>query len=145
MFVYNTATVNDVLPGVYYNDGTKWIRSGGSSMLDVRQLEITIADIIGTQSVIYHGQASAALPSDLKVLSIEPVFSDEIMAQTLFTVNSSARYAEMGTVVNWSVKVSNFNIDSSMSCILEKVIITYTGEHTLSTSSPTGTFILVGQ
>ena len=25
MVVYNTATVNDVVPGMYYNDGTKWI------------------------------------------------------------------------------------------------------------------------
>ena len=24
MFVYNTATVNDVTPGIYYNDGSKW-------------------------------------------------------------------------------------------------------------------------
>lgn len=26
MFVYDTATVNDVLPGIYYSDGTKWIK-----------------------------------------------------------------------------------------------------------------------
>lgn len=25
MQVYNTATINDVAPGVYYNDGTKWV------------------------------------------------------------------------------------------------------------------------
>ncbi|MCH9660826.1 MAG: hypothetical protein K0U54_07930 [Bacteroidetes bacterium] len=26
MIVYNTVTINDVTPGLYYNDGTKWIR-----------------------------------------------------------------------------------------------------------------------
>ena len=26
MFVYNTATANDVLPGIYYNDGARWVR-----------------------------------------------------------------------------------------------------------------------
>ena len=26
LYVYNTATVNDVKPGIYYNNGTKWIR-----------------------------------------------------------------------------------------------------------------------
>src|SRR5690606_28779315 len=33
MMVYNTATVNDVLPGIYYNDGAKWVlvSSGFSS------------------------------------------------------------------------------------------------------------------
>ncbi|WP_221451830.1 collagen-like protein, partial [Pedobacter sp. AK013] len=25
MMVYNTATANDVVPGIYYNDGTKWV------------------------------------------------------------------------------------------------------------------------
>ncbi|HLK28120.1 MAG TPA: hypothetical protein VKT28_06035, partial [Puia sp.] len=31
MTVYNTASVNDVLPGIYYNDGTKWISLNGNS------------------------------------------------------------------------------------------------------------------
>lgn len=30
MMVYNTATVSDVTPGLYYNDGSKWIKTGGS-------------------------------------------------------------------------------------------------------------------
>src|SRR5690606_11338481 len=25
MMVYNTATANDVVPGIYFNDGTKWV------------------------------------------------------------------------------------------------------------------------
>ena len=28
MFVYNTATAGDVTPGIYYNDGTKWMKVG---------------------------------------------------------------------------------------------------------------------
>lgn len=28
MAIYNIATVSDVTPGYYYNDGTKWVRSG---------------------------------------------------------------------------------------------------------------------
>lgn len=28
MSVYNTATADDVMPGYYINDGTKWVRSG---------------------------------------------------------------------------------------------------------------------
>ena len=31
MSVFNTATTNDVTPGTYYNDGTKWIRIEKSS------------------------------------------------------------------------------------------------------------------
>lgn len=33
MVVYNTATAGDVTPGYYYNDGAKWVRTGGSSNL----------------------------------------------------------------------------------------------------------------
>ena len=29
MTVYNTNTLNDVTPGIYYSDGTKWIKQGG--------------------------------------------------------------------------------------------------------------------
>ena len=28
MLVYNTATINDVRPGIYYNDGKRWVRVG---------------------------------------------------------------------------------------------------------------------
>ena len=31
MMVYNTSSGNDVVPGVYYNDGTKWVLVGGAN------------------------------------------------------------------------------------------------------------------
>ena len=31
LLVYNTNTVNDVVPGIYYNDGTKWIKMGAGA------------------------------------------------------------------------------------------------------------------
>src|SRR5690554_4763114 len=31
MMVYNIASVNDVVPGIYYNDGTKWVRIGSGA------------------------------------------------------------------------------------------------------------------
>lgn len=31
MFVFNTATVNDIAPGIYYSDGTKWVRLNSTS------------------------------------------------------------------------------------------------------------------
>ncbi|MFT4223268.1 hypothetical protein [Dysgonomonas sp.] len=32
MAVYNTATTGDVTPGYYFNDGTRWIRSGDKNL-----------------------------------------------------------------------------------------------------------------
>jgi len=34
MIVYNTATVGDVTPGFYYNNGTLWVRIGGGTATD---------------------------------------------------------------------------------------------------------------
>ncbi len=31
MMVYNTSSINDVHPGIYYNDGSKWILAAGTS------------------------------------------------------------------------------------------------------------------
>lgn len=35
MFVYNTAGVNNVSPGIYYNDGSKWVRSSSEDYLEL--------------------------------------------------------------------------------------------------------------
>ncbi len=39
MTVYNTAIRNDVSPGKYYNDGTKWIRIEGSDIVESISIE----------------------------------------------------------------------------------------------------------
>jgi len=48
MSVYNTASVNDVTPGQYYNDGSKWVRVQESTNID----SVTLAtdEIINTTS-----------------------------------------------------------------------------------------------
>ena len=43
MMVYNTATANDVVPGIYYYDGTKWVSisagaTGGSARYKVKSV-----------------------------------------------------------------------------------------------------------
>jgi len=144
MYVYNTVTANDVSPGVYYNDGTKWIRSGNEAKPGVKQFQITIGADIDTQSMIFHGE-TASVSSELKVLSIEPVFSDDVMSQTLLTVNSLAKPNETGTTVRWSVRIANANINSKKNCKLEKIIISYICDDDLKPSRSMGTYILVGQ
>jgi hypothetical protein len=146
MYVYNTATANDVSPGVYYNNGAKWIRSEDETNLDfnTKHLEIEINETIRTQSMIYHGITSE-VSSDLKVLSVKPVFSDDIMALTLFNVSGLAKYNEAGTAVRWVVKITNSNIDPLRYCELRKVIISYVCNEELEISSLTEAFVLVGQ
>ena len=38
MIVYNTATVSDVSPGIYYNNGTKWVASAIKAGASVGQM-----------------------------------------------------------------------------------------------------------
>ena len=145
MYVYNTATANDVMPGVYYNDGTRWIRSGsGVETLNVRQLEIPIGETISTQSIIYQGETTS-VSSGLMVLNIKPIFSDEMMALTSFTITSSAKKNEAGTAIKWFMRIASSNIDSTKSSELEKLIITYVCNDVVSSSSLLETYILVGQ
>ena len=148
MFVYNTATANDVLPGVYHNDGTQWVRYGEppkTEPINVRRLEIAIDETICTYSVMYYGKTTAAQSSEVRALGIEPVFSDEIMSQMLFTVSSFAKPDEMGTMIEWSVKVSNANINPDKSCRLKKIVIIYVCDHELSVDDFTKSCIFVGQ
>ena len=151
MFVYNTATVNNVSPGIYYNDGTRWVRGESSPEpveVNVKQLEIIIDEPITTQSMMYYGETVAATNptmASLQVQNIEPVFSDKIMSKTLFRVISSAKPNEDGTAIKWSVKIANANIDSSKSSNLQKVIITYIYDRELAESNYIESYVFVGQ
>ncbi|SKB75711.1 hypothetical protein SAMN05660226_03025, partial [Parapedobacter luteus] len=58
MMVYNTATVNDVVPGIYYNDGARWVLAGavtqGANNISYNPVsyEITYVDDQGDTQVI---------------------------------------------------------------------------------------------
>lgn len=39
MMVYNTSAQNDVVPGIYYSDGTKWVLAGAGPQLDIEYNE----------------------------------------------------------------------------------------------------------
>lgn len=44
MFVFNTASANDVTPGMYYSDGVKWIKVNASTVAGggVRKNQVTV-------------------------------------------------------------------------------------------------------
>jgi hypothetical protein len=68
MFVYNYSTQNDVTPGIYYNDGTQWVRSIAPA--DIRQwfylpsFNLDISSIEDNKTVdlyaVYKNQFTAA-------------------------------------------------------------------------------------
>jgi hypothetical protein len=129
MYVYNTATVGDVTPGVYYNDGAKWCRvlaSGSDSTAQkVKTLEIPLNELIKTQSKTFFGTTATA-SSAITIVGVEPQLSGSPeMLGTLLKVNTLAILNSSATAISWSVAIENDNINSTRSCTLEKVIISY--------------------
>ncbi|TDQ72301.1 hypothetical protein, partial [Sphingobacterium yanglingense] len=56
LMVYNTETRNDVVPGIYYNDGTKWVLASGGKATSISYnpttYEISFVDATGTPVTI---------------------------------------------------------------------------------------------
>ena len=129
MLVFNTATSGDVSPGVYYNDGTKWVRGTGGAVVEppvsnIRETKIDINESINLQSVLYYGEITDIGPNTT-VLGIRGVFSDPSVVSTSFTVTPLLKLSDDGTTILWSLQVQNFNIDPEVSCNLEKIIVIY--------------------
>jgi hypothetical protein len=135
MYVYNTASVNDVLPGAYYNDGQKWVRTGeGSSEINItttraRQFKVIVNEEITTQSMIISGEILEDFSNHPHILNVLPIWSDEDMAQDFFTVIRSARNDDVNNSIKWRVRVSNSNINSNKSCTLLQLVISYECDH----------------
>jgi hypothetical protein len=155
MQVYNTATANDVTPGIYFNNGTKWIRIDISDAYtvynDIKHIEIPINEVIGMQSVIYYGTITSN-QFGMKVSNIKTVFSDDVMRLTRLDVTQTAKNGETGDEIHWIVRVNNLNIDPTQTCVLEKVVISYVRETDEGTppgkseyESVMGYYVLVGQ
>jgi hypothetical protein len=158
MQVYNTAKRNDVSPGIYFNNGTKWIRINVENESytvrnDIRHIEIPINEVIGMQSVIFYGTITSN-QFGMKVSNIRAVFSDDMMRLTRLDVTQTAKNGETGEEIQWIVRVNNSNIDPTKTCILEKVVISYVCETDEDGNSPSkseeynsvmGYYVLVGQ
>ncbi|WP_240458456.1 hypothetical protein, partial [Sphingobacterium luzhongxinii] len=56
LMVYNTETRNDVIPGIYYNDGTKWVLASGGKATSISYnpttYEISFVDVNGNPVTI---------------------------------------------------------------------------------------------
>jgi hypothetical protein len=146
MQVFNTNTDGDVTPGVYYNDGTKWVRVGNGTvsvteefiteltenntflkLIESREryYEVSIPfGAINTGSRVFRGEIRNPA-AQMNVLNIKPVFSNPLMAHNFFTITHFAAISEDGRTIYWSVKIQNDNIDPSITNVLQKVIVSY--------------------
>jgi hypothetical protein len=62
MTIYNTATTGDVTPGLYYNDGTSWIKiAAAPAAVSVVTVTAIAYNILGTEDIILGNPGGAAI------------------------------------------------------------------------------------
>ena len=133
MFVYNTETAGDVTPGIYYNDGTKWITAGTGDLaaLVIKKLTIDINSVNSFQSVFWQGTTGAS-SNAVNVVGIEPVITspegDSFINQNL-TISTSAKV--VSGAIAYTLKVRNENIDTTKNFTVNSINIYYTCNETL--------------
>ncbi len=91
MTIYNTATTGDVTPGLYYNDGTSWIKIAAfPAAVSVVTITATTYNILGTEDIILanpSGPATYTLPLSAaigkKIVIANKQFSGGIVSITV--------------------------------------------------------------
>jgi hypothetical protein len=104
MVVYDTATINDITPGMYYSDGTKWVKmaaegSGGASGLASVQKSM--------QVVASSGQITFTTPANITDASKVFLYRNGVMIS--FTVAGlNTIVAEIASMQNDEIRIVQF-------------------------------------
>lgn len=97
MFVFNTATANDVTPGMYYSDGIKWIKVNASTAASSnvkKSLEIVNAN----------GKTIFNTPDPIADINKISLYRNGVMIS--FTINSANTIAaEVPSVVGDEIRI----------------------------------------
>jgi hypothetical protein len=103
MVVYDTVSVNDITPGMYYSDGTKWIKmnsggsgngSGGGTMNVEKRIEM----------VAVNGQTVFATPVPITDANKIFLYRNGIMI-SFNVVSSNTIQAEIASVQNDEIRI----------------------------------------
>lgn len=97
MFVFNTATANDVSQGMYYSDGTKWIKVNASTT--------TIAGVKKSLiTVVTNGQTIFNTPEAITDINKISLYRNGVMIS--FTINNANSIAaEVPSVTGDEIRI----------------------------------------
>ncbi|MDR1951219.1 MAG: hypothetical protein LBP96_03200 [Bacteroidales bacterium] len=116
-------------------DNTTSIWKPADPTPSVKQVTIAVeGGEFDTKQLIFYGTTSTTT-KPLKVVSIEPVFSNIAMRRNYLIVESTIQV--VGNTAEWSVNIENRNISSANKCTLQSVIISYICEDTIELSNAT--------
>ncbi len=94
MFVYNTATSNDVVPGIYYNDGSKW-----QQVAAAEQLQGAKTIVQGTGMVTVTGAGTSSDPYVVSATEVDGDISNELQDLVLDTLNNTLSLTNSSVLV----------------------------------------------
>ena len=138
-----SSTATDVEPGFYYYynptgrdlfnisyDVAEAVKAGewkpfggGNNKLSIKQVTIPVQNgTFDTKNLIFYGKTTTATGT-LKVISIEPIFSDLTMRRNFLKVDADVQVTS--NAADWTVHIENRNISSAIQCTLQSVIISY--------------------
>ena len=104
-------------------DNTASVWKAADQTPSVKQVTIPVQNgTFDTKNLIFHGITSTAT-SALKVVAIEPVFSNLAMRRNFLNVEATVQV--VGNAADWTVSIENRNISSANKCTLESVVISY--------------------
>ena len=147
MFVYNTATAGDVTPGIYYNDGTKWITAGTGAIasLVIKKLTINLNSVNSLYSVFWQGVTGTSA-NPIEVVGIEPVITSpqgDVFINQNLTISTSVKV--VAGAIAYTLKVRNENIDSSKTFTVNAINVYYICNDTLAAGTAPVGGAFVGQ
>ena len=103
------------------NSQSKW--QAANQVSSVKQVTIPVENgTFDTKNLIFYGTTSAAT-SALKVVSVEPVFSNLAMRRNFLKIDASVQV--VGNAAEWTIGIENRNISSANQQTLQSVIISY--------------------
>ncbi len=100
MVVYDTVTINDITPGMYYSDGTKWVKmnAGGSGTTNVQNRMDVIAttgQTVFTTSVPITDANKIFLYRNGIMISFNVISSNTIEAEIASVQNDEIRIVQI--------------------------------------------------
>jgi uncharacterized protein (TIGR02145 family) len=125
MIVYNTATADDVTPGTYYNDGSKWVRLGNGTLIGAADGGLTVASPLSTSDPytvsIANGGVITAKIADKAVTAAK--LADGVLASTAAPIITTQPKS-----FSWSrMKDSNGDPNSTVTSFSPTLTITASG------------------
>jgi len=119
MLVYNTATVNDVRPGVYCDDGTKWVRIGErwfympSFNLSITKTGTFSFDLYGEYKTQFTKAGNSEFVSSntsVSIINVQPLYTSDQLDYYVISYPSSCMTITSITsagLMNYTVNSTN--------------------------------------